>query len=188
MVTVMVKWYMVFGSKVSFFCAIPASASASPAPVPANGYATTTSAPGPSTPPARSSFGSAPYSPDHDTTEGAPGPDGRVSIAVTVSGAGAPPSGTVSVVELRCCDGEAAQAVTIGSAALDAAGRTAVLKWCRWMTGRLAHVLVVTHNPDLVALAQSEAEGDAGDGAAAANVVTVKAGHRGTEIHPGEDE
>jgi len=59
-------------------------------------------------------------------SEGAPGPDGRVTIAVTVSGTGTPPSGTVSVVELRCCDGEAAQAVTIGSAALDAAGRARV--------------------------------------------------------------
>ena len=70
---------------------------------------------------------------------------------------------------------------------LDRGGRLAVLKWCRWMTGRLAHVLVVTHNHDLVALARSEAEGDDGEGAGAANVVTVKAGDRGTEIHAGRD-
>ncbi|KAI0849006.1 P-loop containing nucleoside triphosphate hydrolase protein [Daldinia vernicosa] len=62
---------------------------------------------------------------------------------------------------------------------LDVSGQASVLKWCRWMTERLSYVLVITHSPNLVKLAEEES--DAG-GAAGANVVTVRAGNKGTEL------
>ena len=69
---------------------------------------------------------------------------------------------------------------------LDAAGRAAVLKWCHWMTERLTYVLVVTHNTELVALAERGSM-SADGGGVAANVVTVRAGDHGTEVVPNED-
>ncbi|KAK7756803.1 hypothetical protein SLS62_001248 [Diatrype stigma] len=78
---------------------------------------------------------------------------------------------------------------------LDEAGQASVLKWCRWMTGRLAYVFVITHSRNLVRLAEAveesekkggegedDGEGGGGGGGGGANVVTVKAGDRGTEL------
>ncbi len=78
---------------------------------------------------------------------------------------------------------------------LDAAGQASVLRWCRWMTGRLAYVFVITHSRILVELAdKGEGEGGATAAAAAAdedgvgvNVVTVRAGSKGTEVVPSRD-
>ncbi|KAI0135935.1 P-loop containing nucleoside triphosphate hydrolase protein [Daldinia grandis] len=62
---------------------------------------------------------------------------------------------------------------------LDVSGQASVLKWCRWMTEQLSYVLVITHSPNLVKLAQEES--DAG-GAAGANIINVRAGNKGTEL------
>lgn len=62
---------------------------------------------------------------------------------------------------------------------LDDAGQASVLKWCRWMTERLAYVFVITHNRSLVRLAEKEGDAENGVGA---NVVTVKAGTEGVEL------
>ncbi|KAI1480303.1 P-loop containing nucleoside triphosphate hydrolase protein [Daldinia eschscholtzii] len=62
---------------------------------------------------------------------------------------------------------------------LDITGQASVLKWCRWMTERLSYVFVITHSPNLVKLAEDESGADGGVGA---NVVTVRAGNKGTEL------
>ncbi|KAI1469642.1 P-loop containing nucleoside triphosphate hydrolase protein [Daldinia caldariorum] len=62
---------------------------------------------------------------------------------------------------------------------LDVTGQASVLKWCRWMTERLSYVFVITHSPNLVKLAEDESSANGGVGA---NVVSVKAGSKGTEL------
>ncbi|KAF3056472.1 hypothetical protein GL218_06371 [Daldinia childiae] len=62
---------------------------------------------------------------------------------------------------------------------LDVSGQASVLKWCRWMAERLSYVLVITHSPNLVKLAEEES--DAGGGAGA-NIITIRAGNKGTEL------
>ncbi|KAI1212620.1 P-loop containing nucleoside triphosphate hydrolase protein [Annulohypoxylon truncatum] len=64
---------------------------------------------------------------------------------------------------------------------LDTAGQAAVLKLCRWMTERLAHVFVITHSKSLIGLTEDEGEGGA-EGGLGASVVIAKAGDRGTEF------
>lgn len=63
---------------------------------------------------------------------------------------------------------------------LDVAGRTSMLKWCRWMTERLAYVLVITHSRDLVGIV--EEEGGTDGSSVGATVITMKAGDKGTEV------
>ncbi|KAI8963130.1 P-loop containing nucleoside triphosphate hydrolase protein [Daldinia sp. FL1419] len=62
---------------------------------------------------------------------------------------------------------------------LDATGQASVLKWCRWMTERLSYVFVITHSPNLIKLAEEEGSTEGGVGA---NIVTIKAGSKGTEL------
>ncbi|KAI1445161.1 P-loop containing nucleoside triphosphate hydrolase protein [Annulohypoxylon stygium] len=62
---------------------------------------------------------------------------------------------------------------------LDTAGQAAVLKMCRWMTGRLAYVFVITHSQTFIALAE---DGNGAEGATGAGVITAKAGDKGTEL------
>ncbi|KAI1088923.1 P-loop containing nucleoside triphosphate hydrolase protein [Rostrohypoxylon terebratum] len=62
---------------------------------------------------------------------------------------------------------------------LDTAGQVAVLKMCRWMTGRLAYVFVITHSQTFIALAE---DGNGAEGVTSAGVITAKAGDKGTEL------
>ncbi|KAI1452138.1 P-loop containing nucleoside triphosphate hydrolase protein [Annulohypoxylon moriforme] len=62
---------------------------------------------------------------------------------------------------------------------LDAAGQAAVLKLCRWMTGRLAYVFVITHSRSFITLAEDEGGAEGGVGV---SVITAKAGDKGTEF------
>lgn len=62
---------------------------------------------------------------------------------------------------------------------LDVSGQASVLKWCRWMAERLSYVLVITHSPNLVKLAEEESDAGGGVGA---NIITVRAGNKGTEL------
>ena len=62
---------------------------------------------------------------------------------------------------------------------LDAVGQASVLKWCRWMTERLAYVFVVTHSQSLVGIAEKEG---GTEGGVDTNIITVKAGDKGTEL------
>ncbi|KAL7623337.1 hypothetical protein AAE478_007018 [Parahypoxylon ruwenzoriense] len=61
---------------------------------------------------------------------------------------------------------------------LDSTGQTSVLNWCRWMIERLEYVFVITHSSTLINLAEKAAGADG----AGANIVTVKAGSKGTEL------